>query len=249
LFPTLDAHVHLDSTKDQLDGIGAVLAMSLSLDEAERSMDKYNDMICWGVGCHPRRTEAQKSFDLGKFEQIVRRTAVVGEIGLDFGSNYQHASKALQTQVFQSILELLSNYPRIVSIHSYQATEAVLNILKETHVDIPVLHGWYGNVSQTIMAVELGCYFSIHPSIARYTKFRNHVPLDRVLVETDNGYNDPPLGIPSRIEWCEHLVAQQFGITQTELRNVVWRNFSDIVEKTDTIKLLAEGIRKILGCK
>ena len=247
MFPTLDTHGHIDSAKVQLDGIGAVLAMSLSLDEAEKSMGKGHGMICWGVGCHPRKIEAQKSFEIEQFEQLIQRTAVIGEIGLDFGSNYQHASKASQTRIFQDMLEILSKNTRIVSIHSYQATEDVLGILKKTPVESPVLHGWSGNVRQTIEALELGCYFSIHSSNARYSKFRNHVPLDRILVETDNGYNDPLLGIPSRIEWVEHLVAQQYRITRTELRDLVWRNFSDLVEKTDTIQLLPEGIRRKLS--
>jgi len=181
-----------------------------------------------------------------RFEQLLQGTAVVGEIGLDFGSNYNRADRESQLRVFHEILKTVSRYPRLISIHSYQATEAVLEVLKEFDLVAPILHWWTGNVFETREAVDLGCYFSIHSAVARHSKFRNHVPVDRVLVETDHGYNDPPLGIPSRVEWVEHLVAQQYGSRQEEIKEIVWRNFSDLIEKTRTVKLLPKGITEII---
>ncbi|MDQ7811633.1 MAG: hypothetical protein RDU12_02875, partial [Brevundimonas sp.] len=36
----------------------------------------------WGVGCHPRHRQAQEGFAAGRFGELVKRTAIVGEIGL-----------------------------------------------------------------------------------------------------------------------------------------------------------------------
>jgi len=111
---------------------------------------------------------------------------------------------------------------------------------------VPVLHWWTGNVEETRTTVKIGCYFSIHSAVARHSKFRNHVPAERLLVETDHGYRDPPLAISCRVEWVEHLVAQQYKMKVEAVRSLVWRNFSDIVRKTETFDLLPEGIREIL---
>jgi TatD DNase family protein len=55
--PPLDAHAHLDPDRisSELAGTGAVLAMTLSLDEAALVVDRYEPHITWGVGCHPRK--------------------------------------------------------------------------------------------------------------------------------------------------------------------------------------------------
>lgn len=54
-FLTLDTHGHLavkHSPKD-LKESGAVLAMTLSLDEATLVIHHKEPNIVWGVGCHP----------------------------------------------------------------------------------------------------------------------------------------------------------------------------------------------------
>jgi Tat protein secretion system quality control protein TatD with DNase activity len=68
--------------------------------------------------------------------------------------------------------------------------------------------------------------------------WHTRVPLDRILVETDHGYNDPPTAIPCRVEWVEHLVAQQYGLTQPEVRALVWTNLARLVARTGTAGLL-----------
>ena len=61
--PTLDAHAHIDParTADELAETGAVLAMTTSLDEAALVVDRREPYVAWGVGCHPRRAEAQEA--------------------------------------------------------------------------------------------------------------------------------------------------------------------------------------------
>ncbi len=240
--PPLDAHAHLDparTTNELLDS-GFVLAMTLSLEQATRVTDRKDSNIVWGVGCHPRKIESQESFDIDRFRNLVERTALVGEIGLDVGAHYSHAPLEKQLDNFRKILKIVSNTPRIVSIHAYQATKFVIKELKENPIEIPILHWWTGNVEETREAVALGCYFSIHSAVARQSKFRTTVPFDRVLVETDHGQADPPEAIPCRIEWVEHLVAQQFGINKAEVRRLAWQNLTRIVRKTQTEKLLPE---------
>ncbi len=135
--PSLDAHAHLNPTRtvDELAESGAVLAMTVSLEGAALAIDRGDPQIVWGVGCHPRKLRAQESFDAERFRDLAERTAVVGEIGLDTGSHYRHASLETQLHTFRAALEIVADLPRIVSIHSYRATELMVSqrIATETH--------------------------------------------------------------------------------------------------------------------
>jgi TatD DNase family protein len=244
--PPLDAHAHLDPerTSDELANSGAVLAMTLSLDEAALVVDRYEPHIAWGVGCHPRFLKAQEAFDAERFGQLAERAAIVGEIGLDIGSR---VPLELQLQTFRQALEIVAQLPRLVSIHSYRATGLVIDELRRKPVAIPVLHWWTGSANETQEAVDLGCYFSIHSAVARHSKFRTRVPPDRLLIESDHGYRDPPAAIPCRIEWVEHLVGQQLRLDVMDVRCLAWRNLATIIRKTGTQKLLPEPLAGILA--
>ncbi|MEW6094804.1 MAG: TatD family hydrolase [Chloroflexota bacterium] len=243
MLPTLDTHAHLAPSRrpEEFSDSGAVLAMSLALDEAERAIQRRDPLIAWGVGCHPRFPPAQAGFEVNRFRSLAERTAIVGEVGLDAGSRVPMET---QLKTFRHVLEIVGDMPRLVSIHSYQATGLVLDELERCPIQIPILHGWFGNVAETKRAVEFGCYFSIHSQVARHSKFRNHVPLERVLVESDHGYKDPPAAIPCRVEWVEYLVAQQYGLEVEALRRVVWDNFDRVVQETKTIDLFPKPLVK-----
>ncbi len=77
-------------------------------------------------------------------------------------------------------------------------------------------------------------YFSIHSAVARHSKFRTVVPPERVLIESDLGYRDPPAAIPYRVGWVEHSVAQQYGIAVKDVRRLAWENFARITREKGT---------------
>jgi TatD DNase family protein len=244
--PPLDAHAHLDAScnSDELAASGAVLAMTLSLDEADQVIDRVEPRITWGVGCHPRRLEAQEAFDAARISELAQRTAIVGEIGLDTGSR---VPLELQLQTFRKVLAIVSELPRFVSVHSYRATALVIEELRRRPIAVPILHWWTGTADETTEAVALGCYFSVHSAVARHSKFRTRVPPERLLIESDHGYRDPPAAIPCRVEWVEHLVGQQLGLDVKDVRRLVWRNLDSIVRKTDTRNLVPEPLARILA--
>lgn len=110
-----------------------------------------------------------------------------------------------------------------------------------------VLHWWTGSVEETREAVALGCYFSVHSAVARHSKFRTVVPSERILIESDHDYADPPAAIPCRIEWVEHLLAQQLGLSRKDVRRLAWQNLATIVQKTNTQKLLPKPLVVIMA--
>ena len=244
--PTLDAHCHLspDHSVECLGDVGFAIALTLSLKEVEQVIERQEPRIAWGVGCYPRRAESQEMFNVARFRALIERTAIVGEIGLDTGSRVPIEK---QIHNFRQVLKVIADHPRYVSIHSYRATGLVLKELGRTPISTPVLHWWTGSADETSEAVELGCYFSIHSAVARHSKFRTRVPPERILVESDHGYGDPPAAIPCRVEWVEHLVAQQLKIDVKEFRRMVWRNFATIVQDTGTMNLLSESFVEIMN--
>jgi TatD DNase family protein len=244
--PSLDAHAHFAPTRTagELRDAGAVLAMMLSLEEVALHSKPTDLPIAWGVGCHPRNPKAQEAFDAERFAELVERTAVGGEIGLD--TRWSRVPLATQLETFRRILAVLAKLPRLVSIHSYSATSLVLEELRRRPIAVPILHWWTGTVAQTREAVALGCYFSVHSAVVRQSKFRTAVPPERLLVESDHGWSDPPAAIPCRVEWVEHLLAQHLGCRQTDVRELVWRNLSTIVRETGTRSLLPEALQTLL---
>jgi TatD DNase family protein len=250
---SLDAHAHLDPRRSshELSDAGAVLAMTLSLDEADKVVHREEPLVAWGVGCHPRKLAAQQAFDPVRFARLAEHSAIIGEVGLDV--SYQ-VPLELQLKTLRCALSLAAQTPRIISIHSFGAipssrlrsTGLILEELGRTPVIAPILHWWTGTAAETRQAVDLGCYFSVHSAVARRSIFRTQVPLERLLVESDHGWADPPGAIPHRVIWVEYLLSASLGMGVSELRQLVWRNFADVVRLTGTRDLLPQGLVNIL---
>jgi TatD DNase family protein len=243
---SLDAHAHFDPkrTPDELADSGAVFAMTLSLDEAAQVVSRKDPHIAWGIGCHPRKLQAQHDFDADQFRELAERTAVVGEVGLDTGSR---VGLDQQLHTFRQVLDIVAELPRLVSIHAYRATGLVIDELRRRLIAIPVLHWWTGSVAETREAVALGCYFSVHSAVARQSKFRTAVPPERILVESDHGWADPPAAIPCRIEWVEYLLERQLGRGREQVRRLVWQNIATIVRQIDAQHLLPPELATLIA--
>ncbi len=243
---SLDAHAHVAPSRSACDlaDAGAVLACTLSLDEARGVARRRDPLVAWGVGCHPWLVEAQASFSRALFEELVERAGVVGEVGLD--ARWSKVSMDDQMRVFRTVLEVVQRSPRILSIHSFTATRRVLDELRRTPVAAPILHGWTGTADETREAVALGCSFSVHSAVARRSVFHTAVPPERILVESDQGWADPPAAIPCRVEWVEHLLSVQLKRPREEVRRLAWANLATIVQETGTRHLLPPELGALL---
>jgi len=243
---SLDAHAHVAPSRspDDVAMAGAVLAMTLSLEEAAGAARRGEPLVAWGVGCHPRIAKAQTAFDSDVFGALAEGTALVGEIGLD--ARWSKVPMDHQLRTFRHALAVVAKMPRIVSIHSFTATALVIEELRQMPVAAPILHWWTGTAAETREAVALGCYFSVHSAVARRSVFHTAVPPERILVESDHGWADPPAAIPCRIEWVEHLLSVQLKRPREDVRRLAWRNFATIVRETGTRHLLPSPFVAVL---
>ena len=247
--PPLDLHAHVDTgiMPAELTALQAIVfAVTRSLDEAEQALERSDVTAVWGVGCHPGRIGAQKTFDAERFRALAEATAYVGELGLDGASR---VPLEMQRQTLTSALEALRQAPRITSLHSYRATSTILDVIAGCPQPGLILHWWLGNQSETARAVEMGCYFSVNRSSVRRSDLLAQIPLDRVLPETDHPFGNKGRGRqrPGDVGPVEAALAAAHGVSRSEIRWRTWRTLASIVRETRTGRLLPMPIRRQLA--
>jgi TatD DNase family protein len=174
------------------------------------------------VGIHPELAHTPNA-DVSLFDQIVERTRFVGEVGLDATPPYRAYSRE-QAAVFKHVLASSARTGgRILSIHSRSASGSVLEALSlNKSAGVPILHWFSGTLRELSFAIELGCWFSVGPSMLSSTRGNSlaaRMPRDRVLTETDG-----PFALLSRrtlLPWDSQLAVQRLSqIWVTDVQDV-----------------------------
>ena len=139
-----DSHAHINNEmkpqereamieaieKSQLDyvmDIGFDLASSkLAADHAAKYPWCYA-----AVGCHPHDTKDMDDMQLAMIKGLAKKRKVmaIGEIGLDF--HYDHSPRDIQRDWFRKQIRLANQLKMPISIHSREADQEVMDILKE----------------------------------------------------------------------------------------------------------------------
>jgi TatD DNase family protein len=251
-WPPLDAHAHIDTTIDPKELLGlraVILAASRSLDESARALSRQSrDLLTvWGVGVHPAVSASLENYTVERFSELVKKTAYVGEIGLD---GKVRTRLPRQREVLASALGCLQQNPRLTSIHSYGATAEIIEELERTPIKGAILHWWLGEPALTEKAVKLGAYFSVNASSVRRIETIEAIPLDRLLIDTDhpdgNRVGRRPRQ-PGNVSGVEHTLAQTHAMSPAELRATTWKNLAALVRATDTSGLLPPRVRAIVS--
>lgn len=173
----------------------------------------------------------------------MQQTPFVSEVGLDGSSR---VPLEVQQITFEAVLSKLQSTPRITSIHSYGATEAVLDCLTARPVPGAVLHWWLGSAAQTRRAVELGCYFSVNAAMQPKSAVITAVPPERLLTETDHPFGDrrdKPHARPGRVEPVERAIAHARALDASEVRLLMWQNLAGLVRATRVDAILPRRVR------
>lgn len=143
------------------------------------------------LGLHPQIVHERKG-ELPLFERLLPEVRYVGETGLDGGSEYKRHWQD-QVVAFTRILELCERAGgRILTVHSRRAARPVLDTLAlHPGAGVPILHWFSGTSRELTQAVDLGCWFSVGPTMLAGEKGRalaSRMPRDRVLTETDGPF-------------------------------------------------------------
>lgn len=142
------------------------------------------------LGFHPLLAH-QLQNELSLFERLLDKTSYIGEIGLDF-SREGKATKDIQIESLRRILSYLRGKSKILSVHSRNAEQELLALLKEYEIRNVIFHWYTGDVSLVPEILQEGYYFSVNEAMTLTNKGRNiidRIPLDRLLIETDCPFN------------------------------------------------------------
>lgn len=244
--PALDMHAHIEPTiaASELLALNAyVVAMTRRLDEFESVRSRSDPSTIWGAGCHPGLVREVQRFDPDRMREAIRSTAVIGEVGLDGTARTPLAD---QTRVLRSLLEVSSETPRLLSLHSYRATDQLLELLSAYKPRGAILHWWLGSPQATEAALEAGAYFSVNASQAAKWPSLRLVPANRVFLETDHPFGDKSergSRRPGTLTTAEATVAQAFGLSVEALRMQAWRNLRTLCEKLSLVELLPRAFQ------
>jgi TatD DNase family protein len=156
----------------------------------------------FAIGVHPHQAH-QFADDPARAAAIVREqvaqtpaACAVGEIGLDY--HYDFSPRDVQHAVFRAQVRLARELDRPVIIHTREADEDTLAILREEGGAAlrGVLHCFTGTAALAEAGLALGFFITIagiitFPKAADLRETVRAIPLDRLLVETDSPFLAP----------------------------------------------------------
>lgn len=213
----IDSHCHLadEAFANDLDavierarsaGLERALVILTGGDHAERARAE-RVLVLWpevrlSIGVHPHAAHEHAS-DPSRAAAIVRQqiaatpaARAVGEIGLDY--HYDFSPRDVQQQVFRWQLRVALELDLPVVIHTREAEDDTLEILREEGSGRlrGVLHCFTGSDALADAALDLGFYLSFagivtFPKAEPLRATARRVPGDRLLTETDSPYLAP----------------------------------------------------------
>ena len=157
---------------------------------------QYPGRIFPAMGVHPTRSIYEKWSDRKKLDAFARIPGVVaiGEIGLDYHYKREEQHRLKQHIWFLYQLNLAWKLKKPVILHVRDAHENALRILRMHPARKlgGVIHCFYGSKDIAEQYLKLGYHIGIGGSVLQLEERAKdlweaipHIPLDRILVETD----------------------------------------------------------------
>lgn len=231
----VDSHAHIQDKAFARDrdevlqrafagGIDKIVCVGYDIASSEQTValaETYPDLYAV-VGVHPHDASTLDQRAQERLHQLGRHPKVVaiGEIGLDF---YRDLSpRDTQRQAFVAQLAVARELGKPVVIHDRDAHQEVLEILRRERGgrNGGIMHCFSGGLPLALDLIKEG----FHISFAGPLTFKNarrpvevaaHLPLERILVETDCPYLAPE---PFRGKRNEPLLVKEVARKLAEIR-------------------------------
>ncbi len=252
----VDSHCHLDDPKFAADldavieravaaGVSRMLSIGTGdgppeLDRSVRVAERYKQVFA-AVGVHPHDAAkaTPRSFDDLRALTANARVLAFGEIGLDY--HYDFSPREIQKQVFIEQLRLAADLGLPVIIHTREAWEDTMELLRQYWRGPGIMHCFTGDAEQAREALDLGFLLAFGGVVTfkaadAVREAARITPDDRLLVETDAPYlapipwrgkrNEPSFMVETvrkLAEHAEHDGGAYRGGHDRELRTVVRR--------------------------
>ncbi len=240
-----DTHAHLDdpgytedfqevATRMKSSGISRVTNVGYDLPSSVRSVKLAQDFefIYAAIGIPPHNAEGVTDETWVKLLRLAKQPKVIawGEIGLDY---YRDLSpRPIQKEIFIRQIKLANEVGLPIVIHNRDAHHDVLEIVKAHSPQYGgIFHCYSGSWEMAKVLLNLGFYLSFAGPVtyknARHTvEVATHVPMDRILVETDSPYLTPE---PRRGKRNEPTYVREIVKKIAEIKNLP---FEDVAFQT-----------------
>lgn len=238
-----DSHSHyadhaFDSDRSEIleklpeNGIKYIMLAASGLDDTAENSElssKYG-YIYSSAGIHPENADSVPENYLDIIRKTVRsnpKIKAIGEIGLDY--HYEGYDREKQIKLFKDQLELADELELPVIIHSRDATEDTMNILREYKPN-GVVHCFSGSAETAAEVIKLGLYIGFtgvltFKNAKKALKALETVPLNRLLLETDCPYMAP---VPFRGKRCDSSMIRYTAEKAAEIKGIPVQELLDI---------------------
>lgn len=237
----IDSHAHLDGPEFDADreevlkrahDAGVLTIVNVGTGDPhsgalERAVEfgRTHENIYTAIGTHPHDAKLYDDHAEEKIKTLVQNERVIawGEIGLDF--HYDNSPRDVQMEVFRRQLRAARECNLPVIIHTREAESETIEILRSEFADTKlggIFHCFSGSLELAQAALELGFMISFSGILTFKTagdlrEVAEHVPLARMLIETDCPYLSP---IPYRGKRNEPAYVIEVARTLGELYDV-----------------------------
>ncbi len=249
----IDTHAHLDGSKFKNDqeevirrakeaGIDYIFNIGAgeSSSKASVALAKKYPQIYAAVGVHPHDAQEVTGDTLRLLRELAKEEKVraIGEIGLDY--HYDFSPRDVQQRVFRAQLRLAHELNLPVVIHSREADEDTMRILKEEEVDKlgGIMHCFAGDLAMAKECIDLNLKLAFGGVIT----FKNSetarevvkvIPLEELLIETDAPYLTPvphrgKRNEPAYVLQVAKKIAKIKGIELEEVARVTTRTAKEL---------------------
>jgi TatD DNase family protein len=233
----VDSHCHLDDQQFDADreetieraraaGVEAMMAIGTGngppdLEAAVRLADRY-PFIHATVGVHPHDAAKATEETFAALRRLADHPKVqaLGEIGLDY--HYDFSPRDVQRSVFERQLAIAAEAGKPVVIHTREAWEDTLSVLRSHWQGGGIMHCFTGDEQQARAALDRGFHLAFggvltFPKADAVRQAARITPADRLLVETDCPYLAP---VPRRGKRNEPAFLVDTVRRLAEVRNV-----------------------------
>lgn len=246
-----ETHAHYDDEKfdkdrdllipELLSGkICNIINVGASIESTKTSIalaEKYEKVYA-AAGVHPSDIDGlnEETFAWLKEQASHKKVVAIGEIGLDYYWDKEPEVQKAQRYWFAKQMELARECHLPVIIHSRDAAEDTMQVMKEAHAEeVPgVIHCYSYSPEMAKEFIKMGYYIGVGGVVTfkntkKLTETVKQIPLERILLETDAPYMAPEPHRGSRNDsgnliYVAEKIAELKGVPVEEVEEITQKN-------------------------
>jgi len=163
----------------------------------------------------------------------------IGECGLDYYR--MHQTKEMQINSFERQIDIAKKHDLPLVIHSRDAMNETLEILKNKKYGKGIMHCFAGDSAAAKRVLDMGFIISFAGNVTYKNAVELHdaaayIPIDRLMIETDSPFLSPvPMrgkpNLPENIRHTYKFISSLKKIPLAELENSITENFIRFIKE------------------